>query len=395
MRADKSKMFPVPIDKLKPEDGAPFPLFLFLRRNDKFIPIRLPGDPIGQKKFELFLKKQHLELWVPNNFQDIFQTYLQYVMRVGTAVLDASQAQAQMEEESASAPSGASASSVPVKSEVTELVADTLDESDLTSEEKAEVLSAVSQDMLRALNQITTRGREACAEGMKRCKEIADEILVVAGKNSNIYDEILALRNSHEDFEHSVLVGTMAVMFGMAIGYTDGQLLADLTVGAIFHDIGLVKVKPEVMAKHELKWTPEERKEYEIHVEAGADILKDSGADFHPRVFRMISEHHENYDGSGFPKGIRGNAIDETSGILHLANLFDRLCTGKQTDTELSPAEAFDYIHEISGDPARPQEVQPELVQRVLQFILDEKNAADTLQGEAEAHTRNAMKQNF
>jgi HD-GYP domain-containing protein (c-di-GMP phosphodiesterase class II) len=385
VKADKSKMFPVALTKLKAEDGAPFPLFLFLRRNDRFIPVRLPGDPIGQKKFELFLQKQHNELWVPNNFQDIYKTYLEYQERSGNP--------ARTVEEVAAMPAGATAVPTKPKSEEAAVVADALEDEDLTSEEKAEVLSAVSQDMMRALNQITTRGKEARAEGLKRCKEIADEILTVAAKNSNIYDEILALRNSQEDIEHSVLVGTMAAMFGMAIGYSEEALLADLTVGAIFHDIGLVRVKPDVMAKHESKWNAEERGEYQKHVEASVEILKESGAEFHPRVYRMILEHHECYDGSGFPKALRGAAIDEASGLLHLANLFDRLCTGKQTGTELAPSEAFDYIYESIGNPGARQYVQPELVSRVFQFMLSEKTAADQLKSDAEARARGAIKE--
>src|SRR5262249_44983223 len=154
-----------------------------------FIPIRLPGDPIGIKKYEAFLQAKHNELWVPNTFQDIYKTYLEYQAKTGNP--------AKTPEEVAAVPAGASAA--PPKSEEAALVGDTLEDEDLTSEEKAEVLSAVSQDLMRALNQITTRGKEARAEGLKRCKEIADEVLSVAAKNSNIYDEILALRNSQED----------------------------------------------------------------------------------------------------------------------------------------------------------------------------------------------------
>jgi HD-GYP domain-containing protein (c-di-GMP phosphodiesterase class II) len=387
VKADKTKMFPVSLEKLKADDGAPFPLFLFLRRNEKFIPVRLPGDPIGMKKYETFLKKQHLELWVPNNFSEIYKTYLQYQEHTGHAVATIDQLIA-----SSQAPAGATAAQP--KCEEAIIVGDVLTDEDLTSEEKAEVLSAVSQDMMRALNQITTRGPEARAEGLKRCKEIADEILSVAGKNSNIYDEILALRNSQEDIEHSVLVGTMAAMFGMAFGFSDESLLADLTVAAIFHDIGLVRIKPEVMAKHELKWVPEERKEYERHVEASVEILRASGAEFHTRVYRMITEHHEAYDGSGFPKGLKGAEIGENSGIIHLANLFDRLCTGKETGTDLSPSEAFDQIYETHSGDAEKLKVQPELVTRVFQFMLSEKSAADDLRVQAEQRARESLKAN-
>jgi HD-GYP domain-containing protein (c-di-GMP phosphodiesterase class II) len=398
MKADKSKMFPVSIKNLKAEDGAPFPVFLFLKRNDRFIPIRLPGDPIGLKKYELFQQKQHMELWVPNNFQDIYKSYLEYLGRTGHPVADLDQVMKEVEAEQAmekGAPAPTAANAEIPKSDEALLVRDVLEDEELSSEEKARVLSAVSQDLLRSLNQITTRGAPARSEGLKRCKEIADEILNVAAQNSNIYDEIMALRNSQEDIEHSVIVGTIAVMFGLAIGLTDEQLLADLTVASIFHDIGLVRVKPEVLSKSEAKWALQERKEYETHVQASIDILKDSGTEFHPRVFRMIAEHHENYDGSGFPNSIRGQQIDELSQLLHLANLFDRLCAGKQTGTSLSPAESFDYIYDVAENPKAVQEVQPELVQRIFQFMLTEKEAAADMQKSAENRVERTLKDNL
>lgn len=398
MKADKSKMFPIPLKSLKAEDGAPFPIYILLKRNDRFIPIRLPGDPIGKAKYEAFLMRQHEELWVPNSFQEIFKSYVDYLDHTGNPIPEIAQVVKEIEkqEETARAKSTSSdAQAAPEKSEEAELVRDVIEDEELSTEEKARVLSAVSQDLLRSIKQITTRGDEARAEGLKRCKSIADEILSVAGQNSNIYDEVLALRNSQEAIEHSVIVGTVAVMFGMSVGFTDDQLLSDMTVAAIFHDIGLVKVRPEVMAKHETAWTLAERKEYEQHVQASVDILKESGTDFHPRVFKMVAEHHENYDGSGFPKNIRGAQLDETSQLIHLANLFDRLCTGKQTGTELSPAEAFDYIYDLAHTEGAVQEVQPELIERVFQFMIKEKTAADALEKDAAARVQSAMKETF
>lgn len=402
MKADKSKMFSIELNRLKAEDGAPFPLFLFLKKNERFVPVRLPGDPIGLAKYESFLKAHHAELWVPVTFKDIYASYLAYLERSGTQIAGLQEAVQTMEKQTAEAganpsPAGAIAENTPtpaaVKNEVpaapkcaeAELVRDVLEDDGLTPAEKAEVLSAVSQDLMRALNQITTRGEEARAKGIKTCKEVADEILSVAAQESNIYEEILALRTSQEEIEHSVITGTLAAMFGMALGYTDEILLADMIVASIFHDIGLVRVKPEVSAKPEAKWTQEDRKEYENHVHASVAVMKESGAEFSARVFRMIAEHHENYDGSGFPGGLRGAEIDEGSQVVHMANVFDRICNGKQTGKETSPAEAFDYIYATSTNPDAVQELQPELVQRVFQFMLQEESAVGDMRQEAAA----------
>jgi HD-GYP domain-containing protein (c-di-GMP phosphodiesterase class II) len=335
---------------------------------------------------------------VPNNFQDVYRSYLEYLSRTGHPVAEFDQVIREIEAEPAPATAGggigATATAEPKpKSEEALLVRDVIEDEELSQEEKARILSAVSQDLLRSLNQITTRGADAREEGFKRCKEIADEILSVAAQNSNIYDEIMALRNSQEEIEHSVIVGTIAVMFGLALGLSDEQLLSDMTVASIFHDIGLVRVKPEILAKAESKWSQSDRTDYETHVQSSLDILKESGAEFHPRVYRMIAEHHENYDGSGFPKALKGAQIDEPSQLLHLANLFDRLCTGKQTGQELSPAEAFDYIYDLAENPKAVQEVQPELVQRIFQFMLTEKDAAASLQKSAEKRVQEAVKE--
>ena len=109
MKADKSSMFPVSLKTLKAEDGAPFPLFLFLRRNDRFIPIRLPGDAIGLQKYEAFLARQHAELWVPNSFQEVFKSYLDYLARTGNPVAELSEVVAKIEGEAPSKPNAPAA----------------------------------------------------------------------------------------------------------------------------------------------------------------------------------------------------------------------------------------------------------------------------------------------
>lgn len=386
MKADLNKMFSVSLEKLQADSAPPFPVYIYLKRNEKFVPMRLAGDPIGDQKYQQLRKGQLQELWIPKEFLDAFN---QYLKGIGQAPLTSAP------EKEIIPPAGATAApqaAVTPKSEEATMVRDVFEDEELSQEEKAQVLSALSQDLLRSLNQITTRGEGARSEGLRRCREIADEILSVASSNSNIYDEILALRQSQEDIEHSIIVGTVSTMFALAIGFADENLLADITVAAMFHDLGLVKVRPEVIAKPEQKWSAAERKEYEQHVLAGLEILKDSASQFDPRVFRMIREHHENYDGSGFPAGLKGSQIDELSQLLHLANLFDRLCSGKQTSQDLSPAEAFDYIYAAAQDPKAVHEVQPELVERVFQFMLSEKSAADELRAEAEQRMEKAAK---
>jgi len=371
LKANKKEMFSVNIDLLKKGGEKPFPLFLLFEINDRFIPITLPGEDVSEVWSHRLAKRKDKELWIPLRFRELYESHLAKLGILSTAVSnDANPQAAAANNEQARV----------AKTEAGELARDVLEDEELTAKQKAEILSDLSQDTLRAVKQITTRGDSSKEEGIRRCRDIVDQILVVASAKSNIYDEILAIRDSQEQIDHSVMVGTMAVMFALAIGFADDALLADIAAAAVFHDIGLVNLRPELFTKKESQWSAAERKEYETHVTLGMDLLKQSGGVFHPRVLRMISEHHESYDGSGFPLKKKGLEIDETSQILHLANLFDRYCLGKQTGTEMLPSEAFDQILEVSQQAGAVQEIQPELVQRVFQFMAKEKESAQQLE---------------
>jgi hypothetical protein len=69
-------MIAIPIERLKAGDPAPFPLFLFLRRNDRMVPVRLVGDPMEGNTLESFLARGHTELWVPRHFEKQCEAYL-------------------------------------------------------------------------------------------------------------------------------------------------------------------------------------------------------------------------------------------------------------------------------------------------------------------------------
>ena len=180
------------------------------------------------------------------------------------------------------------------------------------------------------------------------------------------------------------MVSTLSIMFGLSLGYSDEILLADMATAGLFHDIGLTRVNPLIVAKKEESWTAQEMMGYQEHVNTSVMILKEANAEYNKVVFIMVEEHHENYDGSGLPKRKSGLNIGEPSQIIHLANWFDRISAGKQNGIALSLADSLDNIFEITLDPNAVNEIQPETIQRIFQFMVDEKDAAENLLAEAE-----------
>lgn len=384
MKARLDNMLPVPLDKLRADVPIPFPLYLLLKLNDRVVPIRKPGEALGEEKYKEFLSANLAELWVPSDFQQAFIEYLDKIEgKVNTLV------------ETIEAASPASELAPPLENpQEVALVTAVLEDQGMSQEEKSEVLSAIGQDILRSLNQIKDRGDEPKKAGLRRCKQLADEILEIAYQHKSIYDEIVALRSSQEDMEHSMMVGTIAVMFALANGVSDKELLADITLAGLFHDIGLTKVNPKILLKPETSWSALDRQEYEGHIMASVALLSESSKEFNPAVFRMIQEHHENSDGSGFPFRRQGPDIAESSQIVHLANLFDRLCSGKTIGQELSPQEAFAEIGKIATNPKAVQEVAPILVRKIFKFMLEDPAQVAQMQTEMQGRATRAADEN-
>jgi PAS domain S-box-containing protein len=120
---------------------------------------------------------------------------------------------------------------------------------------------------------------------------------------------------------HQQRVAQLAVAIGRAMGLEEERLVG-LHLGAVIHDIGKVYVPSEILNR------PGKLSEYEFgviksHPEVGYDIVK--GVDFPWPVALMIRQHHERLDGSGYPDGLKGDAILMESKILAVADVMEAI----------------------------------------------------------------------
>jgi putative two-component system response regulator len=123
------------------------------------------------------------------------------------------------------------------------------------------------------------------------------------------------------------------------------------------HDIGKLGVPDSILMKPG-KLTPQEFKEMQNHTVFGAKILENAKADL-LRVSEQIAlTHHEKWDGSGYPRGLKGEAIPLSGRIVALADVFDAL-TSKRCYKPAFPLEqSLDIIKEGSGRHFDPKIVQ-------------------------------------
>ncbi|MGI8638620.1 MAG: diguanylate cyclase [Pyrinomonadaceae bacterium] len=112
-----------------------------------------------------------------------------------------------------------------------------------------------------------------------------------------------------------------AVGIGKSLGLSDDELQA-LNTGALLHDIGKLAVPDHILNKPG-RLTPAEMEKIKIHSSVGASILEK--IEFPYPVIPTIKYHHEMWDGTGYPEGLKGNNIPLTARILTVADAFDTL----------------------------------------------------------------------
>ncbi len=169
-------------------------------------------------------------------------------------------------------------------------------------------------------------------------KDIVEYVLNTRSKGISI------LSNDAVDdyiFEHSLNVALLSAYLGSSMNFNFNQL-CDLVAGALIHDIGREN-------------SSEEKVE---HVQKGFDAMrKCRGMSLHSSI--VCYEHHENFDGSGYPRKLKGNAISEFTRVIRAADVYDNILYGYEGEEgSLMPHQAFEYIMSVSGKILDPEIVQ-------------------------------------
>ena len=150
---------------------------------------------------------------------------------------------------------------------------------------------------------------------------------------------------------HSVKVSNYAVGLAKRMGLSKKEI-DNIRLAAILHDIGKIGISENILLK-ESSLTDEEYKEVKKHTEIGADILKP--LKFFKETILMIKHHHENFDGSGYPDGLKQEKIPLGSRILSVADVYDALTSRRAYRNAYSSYSAIDIMTEESGKKFDPK----------------------------------------
>ena len=186
-------------------------------------------------------------------------------------------------------------------------------------------------------------------------QEVVIDVMEEVLNNGDVMCNMLDIK-TYDDYVyfHSVNVAVLSTMIGAACNMNKEELDI-LTTAALLHDVGKRFVEEDVLnVKRAL--TEEERIMIVQHPKLGYDFLVEN-FDFLPEVYDSVLEHHEWYNGCGYPLRRSGSEIPIYARIIKLADVYDALTSKLPYHEAVPPSEAVEYIMANAG-----AEFDPELV---------------------------------
>jgi putative nucleotidyltransferase with HDIG domain len=203
-------------------------------------------------------------------------------------------------------------------------------------------------------------------EDLPQARQLADQV-AVALSNAQLIEELDLLNwgtltalaravdaKSPWTAGHSERVTERALKVGQVLGLTPNEL-ENLHRGALLHDIGKIGIPVSILDKPG-KMTEEEYRIIKEHPRMGARILEPIAA--YAQVIPMVLQHHEWFNGNGYPDGIAGEEISLGGRILAVADVFDALISDRPYRGGMGLERTVEIIKKESGDQFDPDVVQ-------------------------------------
>jgi putative nucleotidyltransferase with HDIG domain len=191
---------------------------------------------------------------------------------------------------------------------------------------------------------------------VRRAEPLVQSFIESVFRNESAAVTLFKLRGFDEyTYTHSINVSILAVLLGKHLGM-DRRTLLRLGLAGMYHDVGKARI-PEAVLNKPGKLSDAEFRTMRTHPLEGWRILADSpGVD--PDILRAVAEHHERHDGSGYPRGLRGDAIGLFSRIIAIVDVYDALTSRRVYKEPMAPAKALSLMYQWRDRDFPPQAVE-------------------------------------
>ena len=202
---------------------------------------------------------------------------------------------------------------------------------------------ALANRSVKALKEMNLDEIEHCAS------DIVDKLMA-----SDDYNHDMETIKAYDEntLEHCINVAICAVTLGIGMGYNFYRL-KNLAVGSMLHDVGKQLVPIDIINKKG-KLTVDEMDAVKQHPIYGYNILS-KDINVYSSTREIVHQHHENWDGSGYPRGLQEDQIYELAMVTHICDVYDALISKRSYKEAFSYQTAIDIVKNGNNKMFRPE----------------------------------------
>jgi len=239
----------------------------------------------------------------------------------------------------------------------------------MSATERKEKLQGAIRDLVSGLFTDQAASFESGQAIMKDCGEIVKSYIVQGGEGEWFTRIQQILGDRGDSYSHSGNVSTLAALFSMGLGIGKPE---DMALAGLLHDIGIAELPAEIQCLDPSEMSPEQLIQYQKHPEKSVNLIKTRKIVVPEIVMKMIMQHHELFNGKGYPHGLYGDRICKEAQVLAIADRFDELTSLKEGKPLLTPSEAIESLRKPQLDDPSKIHYQPELLKGILSLFQNE-----------------------
>jgi putative two-component system response regulator len=224
------------------------------------------------------------------------------------------------------------------------------------------------------LNQATKKLENENITLEKNVSSLIEELKLREYETLSVLAKTAEYRDS-DTGSHLIRMAEYSRLIGINLKL-DPELTERIFLAAPMHDVGKIGIPDGILLKPG-KLSPEEWSEMQRHTEYGHEIFRHSRTPVLQLSGEIAWAHHESWDGSGYPRGLKGEQIPLSARIVAVADVFDALTTQRPYKSAWSVEDAIAELHKLSGQKLEPACVDallmdPSAIQKIMQKAPDE-----------------------
>lgn len=377
--------FEVSFDKVSAGTKLLMDIHLYFSSNRHILIWRKRGEQISEKHFIKYRNRGLTRVWIHRDDQALWERYLAataapQALKPSTSgdcshSADLSEMLAQVNKEPLPA-----VPKPPPRTEEGKKILNLLLDAKLEDRHRIARTARAARSLLSETVKVMEpeQRKEAVSHARDAVRDVLDNVLDVATQDvRKAVNEVWELSKVAPDLDHSANVATYAVLFALAFGRISPEVIADIALAALLHDIGLTQIPARVVQVPSTQLQGRDRQLYARHVEEGLRLLDDLAGDLSPRIKPLIEQHHEKFDGSGYPKQLRGFQVDDLAQLIAMADTLESMASGQWDGHARSLMETFDRIEKLERSRSFPEFFNPEVFSAVTRWIRDPNSSTN------------------